>query len=84
MHCSEIQAGLQLRINFKDNPSVEELERLPGFHSITTPFSENEILRAILFRDMVSLEAARKTFDAHENVESTDQMGMLSAKKQVC
>lgn len=41
-------------------------------------------MRIILFRDLESLEAARKILDAHENVKSTDQMGMKSAKKQVC
>ncbi|XP_046657406.1 keratin, type II cytoskeletal 1-like [Daphnia pulicaria] len=78
----EIKAGLQLYITFNDNPNLEELEKLPGFHSISTPFSEKEILRIILFRDLESLEAARKILDAHENVKSTDQMGMKSAKKQ--
>ena len=79
----EIKAGLQLYITFKGDPNVEELKNLPGFHSLSTPYSEKEILRTILFRDLESLEAARKILDAHENVKSTDHMGMKSSKKQV-
>lgn len=79
----EIKAGLQLYITFKGDPNVEELKNLPGFHSLSTPYSEKEILRTILFRDLESLEASRKILDAHENVKSTDHMGMKSSKKQV-
>lgn len=79
----EIKAGLQLYVIFNDIPVVEDLEKLAGFHSMTTPYNEKEIIRTILFRDLESLEAARKTLNAQENVKSTDHMGMKSAKKQV-
>ena len=79
----EIKAGLQLYITFKSDPVVAELEKLPGFHSISTPHSDKEIIRIILFRDIESLEAARVILDAHENVISTDHMGLKSSKKQV-
>lgn len=49
---------------------------------MSSPFNEKEIVRIILFRDLESLEAARKILDAKENVKSTDHMGMKSAKKQ--
>ncbi|XP_057378395.1 keratin, type II cytoskeletal 1-like [Daphnia carinata] len=78
----EIKAGLQLYVTFNETPVVEELEKLPGFHSLSTPYNEKEIIRIILFRDLESLEAARKILDAQENVKSTDHMGMKSAKKQ--
>uniref|UniRef100_A0A0N8BGC4 Uncharacterized protein n=1 Tax=Daphnia magna TaxID=35525 RepID=A0A0N8BGC4_9CRUS len=78
----EIKAGLQLYVTFNDTPVVEELEKLPGFHSLSTPYNEKEIIRIILFRDLESLEAARKILDAKENVKATDHMGMKSAKKQ--
>lgn len=80
----EIKAGLQLYVIFKNEPVVAELEKLPGFHSLNTPHTEKEIVRTILFKDIESLEAARATLDAHENVQSTDHMGLRSSKKQVC
>jgi hypothetical protein len=74
---------LKLHITFNDNPSVEELAKLPGFNSMTTTFSENEILRIILFRNVDSLEAFRKTLDTHEKVKSSDKMGMKSRYRVV-
>ncbi|EFX68841.1 hypothetical protein DAPPUDRAFT_114205 [Daphnia pulex] len=60
---------------------VEELAKLPGFNSMTTTFSEKKILRIILFRNVDSLEAFRKTLDTHEKVKSSDQMGMKSRNR---
>jgi hypothetical protein len=50
---------------------------------MTTTFSEKEILRIILFRNVDSLEAFRKTLDTHEKVKSSDKMGMKSRYRVV-
>ena len=82
---SEIKLGLQIYVAFKKTPvAVDELERLPGFHSVRAPPNEKENEKIILFKDMESLDAARAILDAHENVQSTNQMGLKSIVKQVC
>ncbi|XP_057378392.1 uncharacterized protein LOC130700366 [Daphnia carinata] len=75
----ETQLGLQLYVAFKKTPVLtHELEKLPGFHSISAPPSNNELEKIILFRDMASLEAAKTTLDVHENVQSAKRMGLES------
>ncbi|XP_046657359.1 uncharacterized protein LOC124350617 isoform X2 [Daphnia pulicaria] len=80
---SEIELGLQIYVAFKKTPVIiDELEKLPGFHSVHTPPNEKENQKIILFKDMESLDAARAILDAHENVQFTNQRGLKSIKSQ--
>ncbi|KAK4012734.1 hypothetical protein OUZ56_024970 [Daphnia magna] len=77
---SEIQLGLQLYVIFKKTPVViHELEKLPGFHSVSDPPSKKELEKIILFKDIASLEAAKTTLDEHKNVQSAKRMGVESS-----
>jgi hypothetical protein len=76
---------LQIYVAFKKTPVIiDELEKLPGFHSVHTPPNEKENQKIILFKDMESLDAARAILDAHENVQFTNHRGLKSIKSQVC
>lgn len=81
---SEIQLGLQLYVIFKKTPVViHELEKLPGFHSVSDPPSKKELEKIILFKDIASLEAAKTTLDEHKNVQSAKRMGVESSCRMV-
>lgn len=83
----EVQDGLQLWVVYKNVPTLEETgKELPGFHSRSTrPTGKDSTSTAhiLLFTDVESLEAAKLKLDKDSNVESTDYMGLRSAKKQV-
>ena len=77
----EIAHGMQLRVCYKIPPQ-DDLTAVAGFHARYTK-NRDSGAHYIMFRDVESLEAAKKKLEKEENVSSVDYMGLRSSKKQV-
>ncbi|KAI9553414.1 hypothetical protein GHT06_021317 [Daphnia sinensis] len=77
---SQIKLGLQLKVIFEETPvDIEELQKLPGFLSVSTPQSDKECTKIILFKDLASREAAKVILNAHQNVKKSQRKGVISS-----